>query len=516
MRKQYIKLNSNDNHLSLGNLFRIIKELSKNKSSALQTEIFCTLFGVSDINDTTVNNYCVGCRSIGSEYKQIFLNKQKRYRKSSLEFCDNIIGILSIIDSDIYVINDEKIEFINNSNSAKMLCQKLYNLAKNDKDLDIKFTMKLNTLVNRENIYEALVEELIFIVLYKKQPLYEEELKKEVIENILNNTSISSVSLKDYLELKLKEGINYDYSLKTLAQNGNAYANFEMGTNEFYGYFKGYPRYDEAFVYLKKAADLEHAGANYMIGRMLINKLIGTGSMSDLELGYEYLKKSYDLGNVAACNTIGIMYYKGIHPLEKNLSEALVYFKKASLNNYAYAFNNIGRIYEDEKNYDKAFDNYLKAANLGESWACNKVGEYYRKGIIVKDLKEAFNYYNKSLESNYRTTCYYAYYNLAKYFYQNGEYNIGVKQDLHKAIEYFDIAALHNIFEAKIDLFYLYVRLYIIENDETIYEKIKKQKVIIESDSKYNDEVCQMIEAELKKLKNGYKKINIECLKEVN
>ena len=93
MRKQYIKLNSNDNHLSLGNLFRIIKELSKNKSSALQTEIFCTLFGVSDINDTTVNNYCVGCRSIGSEYKQIFLNKQKRYRKSSLEFCDNIIGI---------------------------------------------------------------------------------------------------------------------------------------------------------------------------------------------------------------------------------------------------------------------------------------------------------------------------------------------------------------------------------------------------------------------------------------
>ena len=91
MKKKYIKLNNNDEHLSLGNLFRLIKELSKNKLSALQSEIFCILFEIESINDTTVNNYCVGCRGISSEYKQIFLNKIKKYNKNKEEFADNII-----------------------------------------------------------------------------------------------------------------------------------------------------------------------------------------------------------------------------------------------------------------------------------------------------------------------------------------------------------------------------------------------------------------------------------------
>ena len=42
MKKQYIKMNNNDEHLSIGNLFRIIKDSSKNKISALQSELFCT------------------------------------------------------------------------------------------------------------------------------------------------------------------------------------------------------------------------------------------------------------------------------------------------------------------------------------------------------------------------------------------------------------------------------------------------------------------------------------------
>ena len=95
-------MNNNDEHLSLGNLFRIIKDSSRSKVSALQSELFCTLFEIESINDTTVNNYCVGCRGIGSTYKQVYLNKEKRYRKDIDEFVDNIIGILSIIDGVVY------------------------------------------------------------------------------------------------------------------------------------------------------------------------------------------------------------------------------------------------------------------------------------------------------------------------------------------------------------------------------------------------------------------------------
>jgi len=52
MKKNYIKMNNTDDQLSLGNLFRVIKDLAKNKSSALQTEIFCILFDLENINDT--------------------------------------------------------------------------------------------------------------------------------------------------------------------------------------------------------------------------------------------------------------------------------------------------------------------------------------------------------------------------------------------------------------------------------------------------------------------------------
>ena len=83
MKKKYLKLNNNDEHLSLGNLFRLIKEIAKVKTAALQTQIFCTIFEVDNINDTTVNNYCVGYRGIGNEYKQIMIYKEKRYRDLS-------------------------------------------------------------------------------------------------------------------------------------------------------------------------------------------------------------------------------------------------------------------------------------------------------------------------------------------------------------------------------------------------------------------------------------------------
>ena len=110
MKKNYVKMNNTDDQLSLGNLFRVIKDLAKNKSSALQSEIFCILFDLESINDTTVNNYCVGCRSIGSSYKQVYLNKEKRYNTNKNEFTDNIIGILSIIDGVIY--NNIKCSFV--------------------------------------------------------------------------------------------------------------------------------------------------------------------------------------------------------------------------------------------------------------------------------------------------------------------------------------------------------------------------------------------------------------------
>ena len=177
MQKQYLKLNINDEHLSLGNFFRIIKDLSKNKTNALQTDLFCMLFDIYDINDTTVNNYCVGIRSIGNKYKQIFIDKKKRYEFNKNIFTEMIINILNVIEGKVNIVSNP-IDFINSNITLNSLATKLYNLSKNDKQVTLDFSDNLMKLINDGNIYECLVEEISFIVIDKKQPIYEVNLKE--------------------------------------------------------------------------------------------------------------------------------------------------------------------------------------------------------------------------------------------------------------------------------------------------------------------------------------------------
>lgn len=501
MAKTFIKLNNNDYHLSIGNLFRIIKEMASNKTAALQSELFCILFSIKDINDTTVNNYCVGARSIGDTYKQIFINKEKKYQNNPDVFTETIINLLNVIDGKLNLNINNKITFINNNKSAIELCNRLYNIAKNDKQVPIDFIKSINKLIDDKKYYNALSQFLIYIVLEKKQPIYEEDLKKEVIENILNDTSISASSLQEYLSIKLREGINYDYTMKELAKAGNAYANYELGTDEYYGHQTGYPRYNKALEYLQKAADLNHAGANYIIGRIYIDGLIGSKTKEELTKGYNYLIKAEQLGNIAAANVIGNMYLNGITPCKKNINTAKEYYQKASEANYVYAFNNLGRISEDNKDYVNAYYYYQKSADLGESWACNKMGLYYMDN---NEIEKAYKYFNKALETNYRTLCFYAYYNLAKYFLNN-------EKDKAKAMEYMTIAAKNNIFEALIDLFFIYIKKYKDTYDNDIYQLIVELKKNIEHHEKYNDDVRIKIEKGIKDLKKN-KEIDLDWL----
>lgn len=507
MSKAFIKLNTNDEHLSLGNLFRIIKELAKNKSAAMQTELFCTMFEIRDINDTTVNNYCVGARNIGSDYKQIFINKNKKYQQNHNIFCNTILDLISVIDGVIYHDKENGIDFINNNANAYYLSKKLYNIAKNDKQVSRELIDIIKDYLNNKKIYEALVEELLFIVLEKKQPIYDSDSKKEVLEDILNDTSISAASLQEYLSLKLREGINYDYSLKLLADSNNAYACYEIGCNEFYGYVKGTPRYSEALKYYLIAADLNHAGSCYMVARIYIDGLVGLKTKQELEKGYNYLNKAIELDNVAALNKLGTMYLEGVYPLKKNLKKALECFKKASEANYVYAFNNLGKIEENNNNLDKAMEYYKKSADLGESWACNKYAEYLR--CEKQEIEKAYDYYNKATLVNYHNVYYYAYYNIAKYYLLNG--NNLVPKNQNKALEYLEIASNNNVLEASIELLKYYISLYKKNKYENTYNKIITIKRTIECHDKYNNAICEEIEFMLNNIFN-IKSINLDMI----
>ena len=102
-KKNYVKLNNNNRHLSLGNLFRILKEEANNKNFTIQSEIFCILFDIDSISDTTVNNYCTGVRAINSKYKSIYVNWRNKYKKDETIFKDIILNIIATIDSKILI-----------------------------------------------------------------------------------------------------------------------------------------------------------------------------------------------------------------------------------------------------------------------------------------------------------------------------------------------------------------------------------------------------------------------------
>ena len=501
MKRKYIKLNDNYSHLSLGNIISVIKEESKNKTSAIQSEVFCAIFNLDYINESTVNNYCIGSRSIGNDYKQIYINLRRKYEKDKLIFINIICNILSIINGSIYDIKN--IAIINENNSFKKITNKLYNISKNDFYVPKELTTKFRKLLNNENYYTLFIEILMYAILEKKQPLYEDEITKNVIETILQNTDISVNDLQNFLLLELNEGINFSHSIRNLAKNNNPYALYQLGILEYRGEFNGTPRFDKAFNYFEQAALNNHPSAYWMLGNMIIKEKIGN---KDYIKAIEYFEKAKNLGNIAAINSLGICYKEGFG-VKKNLDIAISYFMEAANKNYAYAFNNLGTYYETKKNFEEAYNCFYKSAILNESYACNKIGEYER---LKGNKKNALKYYEKALESTIREITPWAYYNIAKYYYLDGDLESNTLKDIDKAIVYFEKS--NTLIESLTELILIYFNKYLKNNTDEFLNKIYYYKNLIENHPSYNSKTKETIEEKLKNLKKK-EKINIPIKK---
>ena len=467
---KYVKLNDNMNHLSLGNLFNAIKKNSINKSGAIQTEIFCTLFSVDNITDTTVNNYCTGYRAIGSNYKQIYINYRKHYETNKSVLIDTISNLITIMEGTI--TSDNTLDKINNNKTIINLCNNLTTYVKNDIYVPLDKKKKFLSYIDNKEYYYFICEILFFTILEKVQPLYTKDLVTETIEEILENTNMSVNDLRDYLEIKFKEGISFIPSLKELAKNNNPYALHELGNLEYNGMITGHSRYEEAYKYYRLSAEFNHPTSNWMLAHMIINKKIGNLNDDDIDLAWQYLKKAEALNSISAINTIGLCYLNGYTlDKKKNLNKAIEYFEKAASNNYVYAYNNLGKIYEEKKEYDKAIEYYSLSANKEDSWACNKLGLIYFNGIYTKkDVKKAFEYFSKGSEASITTLIPWNIYNLVNLFYLNGNSILGIEKNISKSLE-----LLNQIkdFEPAYELFlYCYYELYLNNKSKEYLNKI--------------------------------------------
>ena len=437
MDKKFIKMNNNKDYLSLGNLVNIIKNNSKVKESSIQTQVFCSIFNINDVNNTTVNNYLIGYRAIGLEYKRIYLELKEEYKSNKMIFLDIFKNILTILDEKIYKVEEINIELINNSNRLKNVCKDLIDLSYSDINVTIDFKNRVNEFYKENNIYECFINFLFYTILYNKQPIVDNDI----------SIDYKNKELEEYLKINLYEGISYISSLLELSRKDNMYANAELGSLEYSGLISGSANYEKSFNYYKKAALKNHPKACWMVAHLILNKRV---KESSIDMMWDYLNLSLKLGSIAAINTMGICYLNGYNPdKEINEEKALNYFLKASEMGYSYSYNNLGLYYESKNDFEQSYKYFKLSADLFNSWALNKVGEILRK---KGNLKDAYFYYLKSIETPINERNYYGYYNLAKYYYAIGNKELKIKPNKEKANKYFSIASSNGIKEAELEL----------------------------------------------------------------
>lgn len=512
--KNFIRLNVNDNYLSLGNLFRIIKEeASTTLNTFWQPSLFSIIFNTDDIADSTVNNYCTGLRAIHSKYKNYFREIQDSLKKDNTILVTPISKILELLENTTLDISTTTIEQINQSSKLKHVCNRLYSISKNDSDVSLKLSNTLYINLEKGDLYTFICHVLFYVILDKKQPIYMDEKINSIIEKNIYDTNISVHDIQNFINLQLNSGIWSIRGIKELAKQNNPFACFEMASMECYGIISGKPRYDEAYTYYKIAANYNHPVANWAIGYLYYNGHIGNKTRKDLFLAFKYFNRARKLKCSNAYNSIGLMILNGYIPhIENNRNVAIKMFHQALSLGNIYAYNNLGFLYEKEKNYQKAYSYYIVSADLGESWAANRIGEFYRNGIIKggKNLKKAFIYYTISSESPKFTLCPWSKYNLAKYFYENGNLEIEIPQDINKSISLLEDISTELPIAAQ-ELLYIYYKLYLKKDEKQQYylEKLNFYKSQCESNSHYNKNLKKEIE---KMLKQIYKSINPICL----
>ena len=437
LQRKFIRLNINDNYLSLGNVFRIIKEEANNTNMFLQSDLFAIIFNTYNIADSTVNNYCTGFRAINPKYRSYFKEIENKFEQDKTVLVSTVGKILELIEGKEIKADNITIDQINENFKLKHICNRLYNISKNDSDVSIRLSNELYKNLEENNLYDFMAQVLFYVILDKKQPIYINEQLNDIVEKSIYDTNISFNDIQEFIDIQLNSGILSIRGIKELAKKDNPFACFEIASMEFYGIITGKKRYEEAYKYYKIAAEHNHPVANWAIGYLYYEGYIGNKSKRDLYLAFKYFNKARKLKCSNAFNSFGLIILNGNMPhIKKNKDKAIEMFEKAKFLGNMYAYNNLGKIYEDEKNYKKAFEHYLVSADSGESWAANKIGDFYRKGVVgPKDLKKAFDYYTISSESPKFILCPWSKYNLAKYFYENGNLEIGVKQDVDIAVE---------------------------------------------------------------------------------
>ncbi|KAL7718159.1 Sel1 repeat-containing protein [Entamoeba marina] len=176
------------------------------------------------------------------------------------------------------------------------------------------------------------------------------------------------------------------------AEQGNTIAQYKVGDCMIYG--KGTNKDSVAgFKWIKKAASKGYSEAQLLVSTCYYS---GEGIKRSTQLGFEWLMKAAQQGNIKAMNGIGLCYMNGLG-INSDIKEAIMWFSKVVDKGNRSSLLPLGECYLKTGQKEKAFETFLKSANLGCGKSQMIVAEMYMNGDgVEQDEDEAIVYLEKA------------------------------------------------------------------------------------------------------------------------
>ncbi len=250
-----------------------------------------------------------------------------------------------------------------------------------------------------------------------------------------------AVALRTILALHLVQLLGADESLnrlRTKAEAGDPTAQTALGQAFYLGEFGAATNYVEAVKWYRRAAEQNHAQAQYNLGWIYSE---GKGVAPNYVEVAMWWRKAAEQNDAPAQNGLGLCYdhglgvvqdhaeavkwfrqaaEQGLSPAQYNLAdhysvgkgvakdegEAVKWYRKAAEQNNAPAQYNMGVCYNDglgvAKDYAEAMEWWRKAAGQNHVMAQHNLGVSYNEGkSVTKDYVEAVKWYRKAAEQNF-------------------------------------------------------------------------------------------------------------------
>jgi len=185
---------------------------------------------------------------------------------------------------------------------------------------------------------------------------------------------------------------------RTLAEQGKATAQLDLGTRYYYG--RGVAQnYGEAALWYRKAADQGDAKAQFDLGSMFHD---GKGVPQDFGEAVRWFRKAAEHSDPKAQSALGYAYYNG-EGVPQEYSEAARWYRKAADQGYSLAQQALAYMYVNGQGVPQddaqAIVWYRSAAEQGDAVAQRGLGYMYASGRgVPQDRTEAQLWYRKAAD----------------------------------------------------------------------------------------------------------------------